>query len=186
MPARFFIQPFVKFFSVLLLLGFAAQSGAQAAPAKFKVSQFEFERPAKWESVEVTSQMRKAQLKVPGSKPSESAEVIFFYFGPGNGGGTQANVDRWYGQFQEPRAQIKAKSEAVKVGNVPVTYVYAEGTYSSGMPGGPKTPLPNHALIGAIIEGSEGSVFIRMVGPIELAKASNAEFRKMVESAIPK
>lgn len=159
-----------------------AVSGADAA--KFKVSQFQFQRPEKWEWVQVTSQMRKAQLKVPGAKAGESAEVIFFHFGPGNGGGTQANVDRWFGQFQEPRAQINAKTEPAKVGGVQVTYVFAEGTYSSGMPGGPKTPLPNHALVGAIVEGSEGHVFVRMVGPSALAKEATASFKKMIESAL--
>lgn len=176
---------FLKFV-VLACLWAGGPALFAAAPAKFKVSQFEFERPASWEWVEVTSQMRKAQLKVPGAKPGESAEVIFFYFGPGNGGGTQANIDRWFGQFQEPRDQIKAKSEPVKVGGVQVTYVSAEGTYSSGMPGGPKTPLANHALAGAIVEGSEGHVFVRMVGPTALAKAAMADFKKLVESALSK
>jgi len=176
----------LKYFALLGLLLFSTSTLMGAAPAKFKVSQFEFQRPDRWESVEVTSAMRKAQLKVPGAKAGESAEVIFFHFGPGNGGGTQANVERWFGQFQEPRAQIKARTEPTKVGGVQITYVFAEGTYSSGMPGGPKTPLPNHALVGAIVEGTEGHVFVRMVGPISLAKEATADFKKMIESALSK
>src|SRR5437899_6158030 len=74
---------------------------AADAPKTFKVSEFEFTRPAGWESVEVTSSMRKAQFKVPGPDRKQSAEVVFFYFGEGNGGGTKANVDRWIGQFQD-------------------------------------------------------------------------------------
>jgi hypothetical protein len=60
----------------------------------------------------------------------------------------------------------------------------AEGTYKSGMPGGPQTPKPNYALLGAIIEASEGSVFVKMTGPKELARSATADFRKMVESAL--
>src|SRR5947199_7144675 len=74
---------------------------AADAPKSFKVGEFSFTRPADWEWVEVTSSMRKAQLKVPGGDKSQSAEVVFFYFGEGNGGGTKPNVDRWMSQFQD-------------------------------------------------------------------------------------
>ena len=154
------------------------------APATFKVSEFTFTRPASWEWVEVSSSMRKAQLKVPDSKGKAGAEVIFFHFGPGDGGGTKANVERWFSQFQEPRDQIKAKSEEVTAGKHKVTYVQAEGTYLSGMPGAAKTPMAGFALAGAIIEAGQGSVFIRMTGPKDLVQASLAEFKKMVESAL--
>ena len=154
------------------------------APTTFQVSEFTFKRPADWEWVEQTSQMRKAQLKVTDSKSKASADVIFFYFGPGNGGGTKANVERWYGQFKEPRDKINPRSEEVTIGKHKVTYVQAEGTYMSGMPGGPQTPMPGFALAGAIIEAEQGSVFVRMTGPKELANASLAEFKKMVESGL--
>src|ERR1044072_8473504 len=86
------------------------------SPTTFRVSEFSFPRPAGWEWVEVTSQMRKAQLKVVDAKSKASAEVIFFHFGPGSAGGTKANVDRWLGQFQEPREKINAKTEEVTDG----------------------------------------------------------------------
>jgi hypothetical protein len=150
----------------------------------FKVSEFTFTRPAGWESVEVTSQMRKAQLKVTDPKTKASADVIFFHFGQGDGGGTKANVDRWFGQFKEPRDQIKARTEEVTIGGHKLTYVQAEGTYLSGMPGGPQTPMPGYALAGAILESPQGSVFVRMTGPQALVKDSLADFKKMVESAL--
>jgi hypothetical protein len=159
-------------------------AAALAADAKFKVGEFTFERPAKWESVETTSQMRKAQLKVNDADKKQSAEVVFFHFGPSNGGGVQANVERWYRQFEGPREKIGAKSEEVKVGKHKVTYVQAEGTFLSGMPGGPQTPQPNYALRGAIVESTEGDVFVKMTGPAALVKSSEADFKKMVESAL--
>ncbi|HVY71442.1 MAG TPA: hypothetical protein VHH73_16025, partial [Verrucomicrobiae bacterium] len=164
---------------VALFLGLAAH--AADAPATFKVSGLSFTRPAAWEWVEVASPMRKAQFKVTGADKKESAEVIFFYFGPGNGGGTQANVDRWLSQFQEGRDKINAKVEPVKIGKSSVTYVSAEGTYMSGMPGGPKTPMANFGLLGAVIEDAEGSIFVRLTGPVALAKSANADFKKLVE-----
>lgn len=157
---------------------------AADAPANFKVSDVSFTRPAAWEWVEVASPMRKAQLKLASADKKETGEVVFFHFGPGGGGGTKANVDRWLGQFQEPREKINAKVEETTVGKTKVTYVSAEGTYQSGMPGGPKTSLANHVLLGAVIEASEGSIFVRLTAPAALAKSANADFKKLVESGL--
>jgi len=38
-------------------------------------------------------------------------------------------------------------------------------------------------LLGAILESAKGNVFVRMTGPARLVKASQAEFKKMIESA---
>jgi len=50
----------------------------------------------------------------------------------------------------------------------------------SGMPAGPKTAQPNSMLLGAILESPEGNVFIKLTGPMALAKAAKDDFRKMV------
>jgi len=157
---------------------------AADAPTAFKVSEFTFTRPASWEWIESASPMRKAELKVVDATTKAKAEVVFYHFGAGSAGGTQANVERWFRQFEEPRDRIKAKSEEVTIGKHKVTYVSAEGTYKSGMPGGPQTPMPNYALMGAIIESGEGSVFVKMTGPKELTGSTTADFKKMVEGAL--
>jgi len=158
-------------------------SGADA-PATFAVGEFKFARPADWQWVETASSMRKAQLKVMSADKKESAEVIFFYFGEGGGGGTKANIDRWLGQFEEPRDKIHSTVEETTVNGRKVSYVQAEGTYLSGMPGGPKTPQKGAMLSGAIIESDKGNVFIRMTGPVALVKSSQATFRKMAEGPL--
>src|SRR5216117_3909157 len=165
---------------VLVSTLFAPLTGLRAAdaPATFKVSEFTFTRPANWEWVESTSQMRKAELKVVDAATQAKAEVVFYHFGPGSAGGTQANVDRWFRQFEEPREKINAKTDEVTIGKRKVTYVSAEGTYKSGMPGAAQTPMPNYALLGAIIEASDGSVFVKMTGPKELARSVAADFKK--------
>lgn len=173
--------------SVALALGLGlglAPKSARAAegPTTFKVSELNFSRPASWAWVPSQSSMRKAVLKVP-SAGGEAGEVIFFHFGAGNGGGTQANVDRWYRQFQEPKEQIKARTEEGKAGGNKVTYVFAEGTYLSGMPGGPQTPKPGFSLMGAIIEDAAGNIFIRYTGPKALVESTAPDFKKLVESA---
>jgi len=168
------------FLSVLALRVYAGD-----APTVFKVSEFTFTQPASWEWVQSSSPMRKAQLKVPDPKGKGAGEVVFFHFGPGDGGGTQANVDRWLSQFKEGRDKINAKTEDKALGGHKVTYVNAAGTYISGMPGGGTTSsMSDYALAGAIIESDKGSVFIKMTGPKELMKSSQSDFRGMVESAL--
>ena len=162
---------------------FVQVSTAADAPATFEAGGLKFKRPTTWEWVETTSSMRKAQLKVSDAKTKETGEVVFFAFG-GDGGGTDANIKRWLSQFVEPRDEKNHKIEKTTVGSTPVTYVRAEGTYSSGMPGGPKTPLADHVLLGAIVEGKEGHVFIRYTSPKALASASEKDFKAMVESAL--
>lgn len=169
----------------LLLLGatfWMAANLTAAGPETFKVSEFTYKRPAKWEWVESRSAMRAAQLKVADGKAE--AEVVFFYFGEGGGGGTQANVDRWYGQFAGPKEKLNPRSEEKTVGGVKVTYVEAEGTYNSGPPLGQKVPMPGYALLGAIVEGKAGSVFVKMTGPKALVKGAEADFKGMVEGAL--
>jgi len=157
---------------------------AADAPSTFKVGEFTFTRPAGWEWVESASPMRKAELKVADAATKAKAEVVFYHFGAGSAGGTQANVERWFRQFEEPRDRINARSEDVAIGKHKVTYVSAEGTYKSGMPGGPQTPMANYALMGAIIESDEGSVFVKMTGPKQLTGSATADFKKMVEGAL--
>lgn len=175
-----------KLLIALLGLGvLALTSTAAAAPATFKVSEFTFTPPAKWEKVETASPMRKAQFKVNDAEKKNFAEVVFFHFGPGDGGGVQANVDRWFSQFEGPKEKIGAKSEEKMIGKHKVTFVRAEGTYMSGMPGlGARTAQPGSALRGAIIESEQGAVFVKMTGPAALVKSAEDDFRKMIESAL--
>jgi hypothetical protein len=92
-------------------------------------------------------------------------------------------VDRWLSQFKEPREKLNSKVDTAKINDRTVTFVQAEGTYMSGMPGGPKTPQPNSMLLGAIVESPKGNVFARMTGPAGLVKDAQGDFKKMIESA---
>jgi hypothetical protein len=151
-------------------------------PASFEVGSLKFQRPQAWEWVPVSSPMRKAQLKIQSADKSQSAEVVFFHFGAGQGGGIQANAQRWMSQFQA--AEGAGKVETREVGGVKMAIVTTQGTYRSGMPGGPTTALENHALLGAIIESAGGDVFVKMTGPVALVQAQSESFLSFVTSAL--
>ena len=164
------------FAGTLLAWGSTISANAE----KFSVAGYKFSSPPGWKASPPASSMRKAQFLAPG-KSGESAEVVFFYFGEGGAGGVKANIDRWMGQFKN--AENK-KVENKTVGGTKVTYARATGTFLSGRPFGPKTPKEGYALLGAIIEGKQGAIFVKMTGPEAAVKANSDKMRAMAESAL--
>ena len=165
------------------LLGLFCAISILAADDTFKAGSFTFHKASSFKAKPTPpGGMRAAQLEFTAD--GKTAEAIFYYFGQGQGGGAQANVDRWLASFQEPKEKVNSKVEKKKIGAGEVTYVEAEGTYMSGMPGAPKTPQPGTKLLGAILESPSGNVFVRMTGPISTVKAADADFRKIIESAL--
>lgn len=163
-----------------LLLAFLAIGSLHAAdPVEFSVGAFTFERPEGWGWIAPSSAMRKAQLSVPGADGAAPADVTFFHFGPGQGGGVQANVNRWIAQFQDGTSDTRSE----EIGKTKVTFVKAVGTFSSGMPGGPLTLMPGYALRGAILENAGGDVYVKMTGPEGGIKAAEPAFEKMIRGA---
>jgi len=112
----------------------------------------------------------------------DDAECGVFYFGAGQGGSVQANLDRWIGQFQNPPAPPKIQHTTVH--GLKVTTVDLSGSYT-GM-GGPMAgggaPKPGFRLLGAIAEGPDGSVFFKFTGPAKTVATQAAGFDKMVQS----
>jgi hypothetical protein len=164
----------------LVLVSLVLSVPARAAdPVEFTVGNFVFTRPETWGWVVPASPMRKAQLSVPAVDGTAPAEVTFFHFGAGQGGTVQANVDRWFKQFSNGSTEARAE----RVGNTTVTFVKAFGTFSSGMPGGPTTPLEDYALNGAILESPGGDVYVKMTGPQAVVKHAEPALDKMIREA---
>jgi hypothetical protein len=130
--------------------------------------------------------MRAAQFGVPGKDGKPAGECVFFYFGPGQGGGVQANVQRWLGQFSE-KPKPKQKIEEAKIGDIPIAYVFCEGTFMSGPPfGGAKVAKLNYAMTAAVLGTKPGYIFVKMTGPKEAVDGARVAFKKMIESGLKK
>ena len=72
----------------------------------------------------------------------------------------------------------------MEVNGVKITFVEAAGTFNSGMPGGPTTPMADYAMRGAILENTEsGDVYVKMTGPKETVASATEAFQKMVKDA---
>jgi hypothetical protein len=156
-----------------------------ADPATFTVGPFTFHRPAGWTWVPVNSPMRKAQLHVadPANPAGPGAEVVFYFFGPGQGGGVDENVSRWLAQFSEPREELKPDIETAEVKGTKITRVrVTSGTFDSSMPGTTAAPMTGYGLDGAILENPQGDVFIKMTGPAAAVKNAASEFATLLQS----
>ena len=158
----------------------------KAKPVTFKVSMQTFTKPAKWVEQKTASRMRAAQFGVPGKNGKPAGECVFFYFGPGQGGGAQANLQRWVNQFsKDPKPKFKV--EDAKVGETAVAYLYCEGTFMSGPPfGGAKVAKPNYAMAAAVLGTKPGYIFVKMTGPKEAIDTAKVAFKKMIESGLKK
>ena len=172
----------IRFAQVVPFLLIATALCAEEAPGPIKVGGFTFTVPEGWRSVTPSSPMRKAQLEI--ARGPAKAEVTFFQFGREEGGSAADNVARWYAQF--PSSDDKHITENVQVGAVKITFAMTEGTFSSGMPGGPTTPMNDYALLGAIIEHSGGNVFVKMTGPAAVVKGAREKFMEFISTALAK
>jgi hypothetical protein len=132
--------------SVALVILTAALLTADSGPGfKWLVS-------PNWKVVREASSMRLATYQIrPAPGDREGGECGVYYFGQGQGGSVEANIDRWVGQFQQ--AKNAAKVEKRTISGLKVTTVDVSGAYS-GM-GGPRAPegppKPGYRLLGAIV-----------------------------------
>jgi hypothetical protein len=129
--------------------------------------------------------MRAATYKVPLAAGDDgTAECVVYFFGKGEGGPVDANIQRWNGQFRTPSGKIAtARIGKRLIHGLPVTTIDVSGIYS-GM-GGPlaqPSSAPDYRLLGAIIENPGGNVFLKFTGPSRTVAADQAAFEKLLGS----
>ena len=139
-----------------------------------------------WKAEEGERPMRAATYTIaPTAGDTANAECVVYFFGAGQGGSIDANLERWKGQIVGPDGKpAEAKIAKRTVHDLPVTTIDSSGDYT-GM-GGPmaasKAVHNNYRLLGAIIEGPGGNVFLKFTGPAKTIAASQADFEKLVNS----
>ena len=169
----------VRWVAALLVL--VVWAGPAAGADAFRVADYSFKAPAEWERVQTSSQMRKAQFIVRNADGGDDGLVIFFHFGPGQGGSPQANIRRWYSQFTEPNDKLGARVREDVVGGRKLYDFRATGTLIVNRQG---TKAPGYTLLAAIIESPAGNVFVRLAAPKALAAKHEERFRGMIEDAM--
>jgi hypothetical protein len=175
--------------AVLVVLAQLASSHSGSAPAAplanaTTAGGLAWSVPKGWTSAPGSS-MRVATYRTPAAPGDpEGGEVAVFYFGPGQGGGIDANVERWFAQMTPEAGSRKPSRSQINVGGIPVTICAAEGTYTGGMGMGAIStgPKKGSALEGAIAEGAQGAVFFKLTGPKKSVEKAKTGFDALVKS----
>lgn len=132
--------------------------------------------------------MRAATYRISAAAGDpEDAECAVFYFGVGQGGTVQANVDRWFSQFEQPDGQPSskvAKVEEQTVNGLQVTIVSLSGTYLAS--GGPMAQQaaakPGFHMLAAIVDAPQGPVFFKLTGPSKTVLGIREEFEELLQT----
>ena len=143
--------------------------------------------PAGWKA-EGAQPMRAATYSIrPVTGDKAAAECAVYFFGAGLGGSVQDNLERWKGQFTGPNGKPSVAQVATRpVRGLLVTTIDTSGEYS-GM-GGPMAaarPVPGYRLLGAIVEGPGGNVFVKLTGPLRTVEANRQKFDQLLTSFQP-
>jgi len=144
--------------------------------------------PAGWKS-EAARPMRAATYTVPPAAGDKAGgECVINYFGPGQGGTVDANIERWKSQVLGADGKPAPAAVAKRAAHgVAMTTIDASGTYT-GM-GGPmvsaSTPVSGYRLLGAIVQGTNGNLFIKFTGPAKTVAANQAKYDQLLTSIAP-
>lgn len=150
-------------------------TGGQAGAGNLR-----FQLPEGWVEEAPANTMRLTQARIPGE--AGDAEFALFYFGPGGGGGTEANIERWVNQVEGAQPE----RETYQSGDLTVHTVVATGTLTGSpmtMQGGQPQPQEGSMLLGAVVEGPGGPWFFKATGPEGTLAPYRDEFFEMVRNA---
>ncbi len=165
---------------VVCVLAVASAGAQSAAGLRWTV-------PSGWrtEPAQMTRAATYSAAPVPGD--TTRAECGVYFFGQGQGGSVQANLDRWKSQFAggggAPAPAQVAKRTAR---GMTITTVDIAGEYSGmGGPMGNGAPVAGYRLLGAIVEGPQGNIFVKFTGPAKTIGANQRQFEQLLASFYP-
>lgn len=135
--------------------------------------------PAGW-TLQGERMMRVATYTIPkAEEDQETGECAVFFFGPGQGGEVDMNIERWAAQFEEKPAISKS---ATDINGLSITKVEIAGNYLA--PAGPmmesQGTKENFLLLGAIVEAPGGYVFFKSTGPKKTMEGAKAAFEALL------
>jgi hypothetical protein len=129
--------------------------------------------------------MRAATYDVPPAAGDHGpVECVLYFFGAGQGGPVDLNIERWKSQFLGPNGKVaEAKIGKRVVHGLTTTTIDSSGAYTGmGGPQGGAPAVPGYRLLGAILEGPGGNIFIKFTGPAKTMAANQPKFEQLLAS----
>ena len=132
-----------------------------------KIGELDLKLPKSWKQSDATRPMRLATFEVPAAEgDTEKSEFVVSSFA-GGGGGVDANISRWVGQFApEGREAVVVQGKAGEneyfIANISGTYMKSAGPAF----GGKSTPTPGQRVINVFLNVEGKAVyFLKLTGP---------------------
>ena len=141
--------------------------------------------PEGWRSRSPSSSMRIAEYVVPapdGTAVGDSELAVF----AGIGGTTDDNVNRWYGQFEQPdgtpTAEVARRWEVTGAKGITATLVDIRGTFKGGM--GPLAGkiIPDFRMLAAIVQAGNTVYHLKLTGSRASLGFWARDFERLVTS----
>ena len=169
---------------IQLALGVAFAAACSIAAAEPTLT---YQVPAGWRTEQPKSSMRLAQFVLPrGAGDAEDAVAVIFFFGQGQGGTVDANLQRWAGQMTQaggrPGAVKDGKTTTFTANGHTVTVLDISGTLGTDMMTASATPKPGYRMKAAVVETPGGPYFIKLTGPEKTVARWDASFTAFLKS----
>ena len=140
-----------------------------------------FDLPAGWRGSQPTSSMRVAQAAIPGA--GGDGELAVFWFGEGQGGDVESNIQRWIGQMSVAPGTAPRR-DRFETNGLAVTWIDVPGTLSaSAMGNASGSDQGGWRLYGAVVEGPGGPWFFKATGPEATLASQRNAFLEMLRGA---
>jgi gluconolactonase len=157
-----------------------AKKDETPAAKETKIEDITLKIPASWKSEPPANKLRLAQYKIPAAEGDEHPTELVISSFPGGGGGVDANLKRWVGQFSAEGRKVKITMGECPQGQYYFSDVSGTFEYTAGGPfaGGKKEMRANHRSYSVVLVTKEKEVyFLRMTGTDKAVKAASAGFR---------
>jgi hypothetical protein len=158
---------------------------AQENPAVMKLAggKLQLTAPESWVRKRPQTAIVEHEFSIPAAKDDKAEGRLTVMAA---GGGVEANIDRWYGQFSQPdggNTRDRAKVQKIKVGGEEIHLVDLSGTFKDQRgPMAPAVERPKYRMLAAIIPTKNaGTYFIKFYGPERTVADNEKAFVSMIE-----
>ncbi len=154
-------------------------SKAEAQTTGFKeFDGIRFQVPAGWEQITL-SPAQQGLITASFKMPQAGNDIKLTLSSVG--GGIDANLQRWVGQFQLPPGETPLQ-ESIRVDHVDAVWLDLRGTFDSG-PAFDSAAESGMRMIGVAIPRAPRDFYLKLTGPREQLLKVEEEFRDFVKSA---
>uniref|UniRef100_A0A7C4LMX2 Lipoprotein n=1 Tax=Schlesneria paludicola TaxID=360056 RepID=A0A7C4LMX2_9PLAN len=151
------------------------QIAAAAEPREKQFQGITVTVPAAWEERAPANEFIQAEFRVNGE--AGAARITM----SSTGGGIEANLERWRGQFTRGPDDPEPKQTTLAVGTQQAVVLELFGTFRDGFSGG--SAQPKSAMLGAAIPTGPATFFVKMTGPRETVLSQREAFYELVKTA---